>query len=93
MQGVFFFSCIWSLGGTLDTQGRARFNILFRGLLEKEFPEALQEEFGLPMNVKPPLKPYIFPIPVQGLVYDYRFIKEVGYQNESVWNSAQSTVV
>jgi dynein heavy chain len=84
MQGVFFFSCIWSLGGTLDTQGRASFNILFRGLLEKEFPEALKEEFGLPINVKPPLKPYIFLIPVQGLVYDYRFIKEVRYQNESI---------
>ncbi|XP_033607299.1 dynein heavy chain 7, axonemal isoform X2 [Cryptotermes secundus] len=76
LEGVFFFSCIWSLGGTLNTEGRLRFNILFRGLLEKEFPAALKEEFGLPMNVKPPLKPYIFLIPAQGLVYDYRFIKE-----------------
>ncbi|XP_069698472.1 dynein axonemal heavy chain 7 [Periplaneta americana] len=76
LEGVFFFSCIWSLGGTLDMQSRARFNILFRGLLEREFPKHLKEEFGLPMEVKPPLKPYIFIIPAQGLVYDYRFIKE-----------------
>jgi len=76
---VFFFSCIWSLGGTLDTQGRVKFNILFRGLLEKEFPAALKEEFGLSVDVKPPLKPYIILIPAQGLVYDYRFIKEVRY--------------
>jgi len=56
-----------------------KFNILFRGLLEKEFPAALKEEFGLSVDVKPPLKPYIILIPAQGLVYDYRFIKEVRY--------------
>jgi hypothetical protein len=47
--------------------------------MEKEFPAALKEEFGLPMAVKPPLKPYIFLIPAHGLVYDYHFIKEVRY--------------
>ncbi|XP_021921863.1 dynein heavy chain 7, axonemal isoform X5 [Zootermopsis nevadensis] len=91
LEGVFFFSCIWSLGGTLDTQGRARFNILFRGLLEKEFPAALKEEFGLPMTVKPPLKPYIFLIPAHGLVYDYHFIKE-GKGKWKLWSDELSSV-
>ena len=77
LQGVFFFSCIWGMGGTLDTAGREKFNILFRGLLEKEFSPKLIEMFGLPMKVPPPLKPYIFTLPAQGLVFDYRFIKEV----------------
>ncbi|PSN56752.1 Dynein heavy chain 7 [Blattella germanica] len=47
-----------------------------RAQLEKEFPKRLIETFGLPMEIKPPLKPYIFTIPSQGLVFDYRFIKE-----------------
>ncbi|XP_068083304.1 dynein axonemal heavy chain 7 [Anabrus simplex] len=76
LEGVFFFSCIWSLGATIDAPSRERFDILFRGLLEKEFPPKLMEEFSLPEEIGPPLKPYIFTIPPQGLVYDYRFIKE-----------------
>ncbi|KAJ9589382.1 hypothetical protein L9F63_017434, partial [Diploptera punctata] len=76
LEGVFFFSCIWAMGGTLDTGGREKFNILFRGLLQKEFPAALEETFGLPKKVPAPIKTYIFTLPAQGLVFDYRFIKE-----------------
>lgn len=77
LQGVFFFSCIWSVGGALDSKGREKFNILFRGLLEKSFPENYKTLFDLPMDVLPPAKNYIFTIPAEGLVFDYRFIKEV----------------
>ena len=42
VQGVFFFSCIWSVGATLDADGRPKFDMLFRGLLEKEFPDKVQ---------------------------------------------------
>lgn len=78
LQGVFFFSCIWSLGGTLNYSSREQFSILFHGLLQKEFPEKLKEKFRLPDHlVYPPLKPYIYTIPEQATVFDYRFIKEV----------------
>ena len=56
---------------------REKFNTLFRGLLEKEFPEALHTQFNLPEPILPPAKPYIFVIPKDGLVFDYKFIKEV----------------
>ncbi|CAG2067645.1 unnamed protein product, partial [Timema podura] len=76
LEGVFFFSCIWSLGGTLDTPGRDKFNLLFRGLMEKEFPAVLKQQFNFPFDIPPPHKTYIFTLPGQGSVYDFRFIKE-----------------
>ncbi|KAL7295896.1 hypothetical protein TKK_0010939 [Trichogramma kaykai] len=76
VEGSFFFSCIWAMGGTLIAEDRITFSQLFRGLLEKEFPAALKEKFHLPNPIPPPLKPYIFIMPKDGLVFDYRFIKE-----------------
>ncbi|XP_012251165.2 dynein axonemal heavy chain 7-like isoform X2 [Athalia rosae] len=75
-EGSFFFSCIWALGGTLESRYRMKFSRLFRGLLEKEFPVALLEEYRLSEPVEPPIKPYIFVMPKDGLVFDYRFIRE-----------------
>lgn len=78
IEGVFFFSCIWGLGGPLDTQSRVKFSELFRALTEKVFPPELNEKFGIPteLQVGNLSKPFIFQIPKQGLVFDYRFIKE-----------------
>ncbi|XP_034234713.1 dynein heavy chain 7, axonemal isoform X2 [Thrips palmi] len=76
LEGVFFFSCIWALGGNLDSASREKFSTLFRGLLEKEFPAKLKSDFGLLENVPPPVKNYIFTIPTDGQVFDYKFIKE-----------------
>ncbi|EFN66875.1 Dynein heavy chain 7, axonemal [Camponotus floridanus] len=76
IEGSFFFSCIWAMGGTLETKYREQFSILFRGLLEKEFPLALMNQFQLQELIPPPLKPYIFVMPKHHLVFDYRFIKE-----------------
>ncbi|XP_075991785.1 dynein heavy chain at 36C [Anticarsia gemmatalis] len=76
LEGVFFFSCIWSIGATLEADGRPKFDVLFRGLLEKEFPEKIIETLGYPKAIAKPEKQYIFTLPKEGLVYDYRFIKE-----------------
>ncbi|XP_076227546.1 dynein axonemal heavy chain 7 isoform X3 [Nomia melanderi] len=76
VEGSFFFSCIWALGGTIGVNYRERFSILFRGLLEKDFPPSLLEILGFTKSIEPPLKPYIFLMPRDGLVFDYRFIKE-----------------
>lgn len=65
------------MGGTLETKYRKQFSILFCGLLEKEFPVTLMNNFQLQEPVLPPLKPYIFVMPKHNLVFDYRFIKEV----------------
>lgn len=77
LEGVSFFSLIWSLGATIETSGRSTFDMLFRGLLEKEFPEEVKLKLGYPSDINKPEKNYIFTIPKDGLVYDYRYIKEV----------------
>jgi len=76
-QGSFFFSVIWACGGALNSHGRQQFSLLFRGLLEKAFPEDLAKSLNLPEPVPPPAKKYNFTIPTEGSVFDYRFIKEV----------------
>ncbi|GBP05920.1 Dynein heavy chain 7, axonemal [Eumeta japonica] len=50
LEGVFFFSCIWSLGATLEADGRPKFDLLFRGLMEKEFPEKGKGKWKLWMD-------------------------------------------
>ncbi|KAG7196964.1 hypothetical protein KM043_000229 [Ampulex compressa] len=75
-EGSFFFSAIWALGGTLLADRREHFSVLFRGLLEREFPTELMEKFRLIDRIEPPTKPYIFVMPKENLVFDYRFIKE-----------------
>lgn len=76
MEGVFFFSCIWSMGGTLSVNSRPKFNMLFRGLLEREFPPQIKEDLGIPFEIPKPDKPYIFTIPIGDSVFDYRYFKE-----------------
>lgn len=77
MEGVFFFSCIWSMGGTLTVNSRPKFNMLFRALLEKEFPQQVRDDMGIPFEISKPDKPYIFTLPVGDTVFDYRYFKEV----------------
>lgn len=77
IEGSFFFSCIWSLGGTLDNDSREKFSMLFRGLLERDFPERTKDALNITFEINKPEKPYIFTLPVGETVFDYRFIKEV----------------
>ncbi|KAI5631027.1 dynein heavy chain and region d6 of dynein motor domain-containing protein [Phthorimaea operculella] len=76
LEGVFFFSAIWSLGATLEASGRKKFDMMFRGLLDKEFPEKVIEALSYPRAIAKPEKQYIQLIPKDETVYDYRYIKE-----------------
>lgn len=78
IEGIFFFAAIWALGGPLLQESREKFSEIFRALLEKNFPDELNEKYKIPeeMRVPPLIKPFIFPIPRIGSVFDYRFIKE-----------------
>ncbi|KAI4465685.1 dynein axonemal heavy chain 7-related [Holotrichia oblita] len=76
LEGVFFFSCIWSMGGTLDAASRPKFNLMFRGLLERDFPEPIKHDLGIHFEIPKPEKPYIFTLPQIDTVFDYRYIKE-----------------
>lgn len=78
LEGIFFFACIWSFGGSLNESSRDLFSELFHGLSLKEFPSELYEKFRIPdeLQVAALVKPFIFSLPKVGSVFDYRFIKE-----------------
>jgi len=69
------------LGGPLDAESRPKFSEIFRGLTEKVFPVALYDTYKIPEEFHVPnlTKPFIFQIPKQGTVFDYRYTKEVIY--------------
>lgn len=78
IEGSFFFACIWAMGATLDSNSKEKFSLLFRGLLERDFPERTKAILEIPIQIQKPEKPYIFTMPVGETVFDYRFLKEVG---------------
>ncbi|XP_033175116.1 dynein heavy chain 7, axonemal [Bombus impatiens] len=76
VEGCFFFSCIWALGGTLMVDSRECFSDLFRALTEREFPADVRERFNVSEETTDPSKPYVVNLPMTGLVFDYKYIKE-----------------
>ncbi|KAJ3342024.1 Dynein heavy chain 7, axonemal [Gonapodya sp. JEL0774] len=62
---VFLFSAIWSLGATVDTEGREKFDIFFRKLMLGELAE-----YPAPANIK------VKTIPTNGTIYEYMFERE-----------------
>ncbi|XP_063980239.1 dynein axonemal heavy chain 7-like [Diachasmimorpha longicaudata] len=76
VEGSFFFSCIWAMGGTLMVTYREWFNDLFRGLMSPELPENIHKRFNLPPEITSPKDSYITSIPSQGSVFDYKFTKQ-----------------
>uniref|UniRef100_A0A8D3CA13 Dynein axonemal heavy chain 7 n=1 Tax=Scophthalmus maximus TaxID=52904 RepID=A0A8D3CA13_SCOMX len=59
-QGIFVFCLVWSVGASCDDPGRVKFDDC-HGLLE---------------TVEAPPKQLTVPLPTEGTVYQYRFIKE-----------------
>ncbi|KAJ8670547.1 hypothetical protein QAD02_001806, partial [Eretmocerus hayati] len=76
VEGCFLFSCIWALGGTIMAAYRESFSTLFRALVERELPLMIKEKYTLPESVGNPKKAYIAHLPEEGLVYDFKYIKE-----------------
>ena len=76
LECIFLFSCVWSLGASVDNDGRNKFNELFRELLDGPLSLDTKQKFHILDMVQGPSRPYLCPFPSKGLVYDYRFIKE-----------------
>lgn len=50
--------------------------------------EETRRSMSFPDLVQPPQTPYACPIPDSGSVYNYRFLKEVGFDTKLVYNSS-----
>lgn len=73
IQCLFCMSLVWSVGATVDQDGRVRFNEFLRRLLDKEDDLGFELSAGL-MVEKPDFK-LSLPYPDTGSVYDYAFWK------------------
>lgn len=88
LEGIFLFACVWAIGGSLDTNSREQFSILFIALMAKEVPPSTIEAFAIPdvLQTIPDLeKSLIFPIPQSGTVFDYRF-NRTGKTKWTLWS-------
>ncbi|KAK3717325.1 hypothetical protein QZH41_011557, partial [Actinostola sp. cb2023] len=75
LQGLFIFSLVWTVGGTLNGDSRKKFDTFFRLLIsgtDKDHPK--------PKDIKMS-KQNVFPD--RGTVYDYYFVK----QANGLWNN------
>ena len=84
-EGMFFFSCIWSIGAVCDEEGKAQFNTVFNELLKGDLPEDLKNSLNLSVEIPPLENPYVFHLPKERSVFSYKLT--IGTKSEWVSNS------
>lgn len=77
-QGVFVFCLVWSVGASCDDTGRVKFDAVVREVLNGPLSEETRACHGILATAEAPTKQLTVPLPTEGMVYQYRFIKEVG---------------
>ncbi|KAL7866083.1 hypothetical protein SRHO_G00113300 [Serrasalmus rhombeus] len=76
LEGIFVFSLVWSVGASCAEAGRLKFDGLLREVLTGALSEETRERHGILEHVEPPTKQLTVPLPTEGTMYQYRFIKE-----------------
>ncbi|XP_066541990.1 dynein axonemal heavy chain 7 isoform X2 [Hoplias malabaricus] len=76
LEGIFVFSLVWSVGASCSEPGRLKFDGLLRELLTSALSQETRERHGILEHVEPPTKQLTVPLPSEGTLYQYRFIKE-----------------
>ncbi|CAB1328328.1 unnamed protein product, partial [Coregonus sp. 'balchen'] len=74
--GIFIFCLVWSVGASCTESGRVKFDSLVREMLEGALSEETRARHGILEHVEPPAKQLTVPLPTEGTLYEYRFIKE-----------------
>ena len=71
--GMFFFSCIWSIGAVCDSETKKKFNLIFLELLKGDLSDELKKSLQLGACDVPPLEtPYVFPLPKEHDIFSYK---------------------
>ncbi|KAL2653371.1 hypothetical protein R1flu_021499 [Riccia fluitans] len=85
LQGLFVMAVIWSIGATVDGEGRAKFSSFLHKLLAKE--DDLGMELSAGMKVLKPEFEYLPVLPEGYSCYDYTFAK-----GEATWRNCWSHI-
>ncbi|XP_019945265.2 dynein axonemal heavy chain 7 isoform X2 [Paralichthys olivaceus] len=76
LEGIFVFCLVWSVGASCDDTGRLKFDAVVREVLNGPLSKETQDCHGILATVEVPHKQLTVPLPTEGTVYQYRFIKE-----------------
>ncbi|XP_041805973.1 dynein heavy chain 7, axonemal [Chelmon rostratus] len=76
LEGIFVFCLVWSVGASCDDSGRDKFDGVVREILNGPLSEETRASHGILATVEVPPKQLTVPLPTEGTVYQYRFIKE-----------------
>ncbi|CAL8266095.1 unnamed protein product [Lota lota] len=76
LEGIFVFCLAWSVGASCDDLGRVRFDGVVREMLVGPLSEDTRVLHGILASVEPPAKQLTVPLPSDGTLYQYRFVKE-----------------
>ena len=82
IEGMFFFSLTWALGGILNSDSRVKFDDFLRKLMTVGISEEVKNKLGLLDTVDPPDRKYATLYPETGNVFDFKFITETEEENQ-----------
>lgn len=73
-EGMFFFACIWSIGGICDVKTKQEFDLVFRELLDGNLSSETKSKLGISGDIPTLVRPYVFPVPKTGKVFDFKLV-------------------
>ncbi|KAK7169080.1 hypothetical protein R3I93_005162 [Phoxinus phoxinus] len=76
LEGIFVFCLLWSVGASCTEAGRVKFDGLVKEMLAGGLSEETRTQHGILEHVEPPAKQLTVPLPTEGTLYEYRFLKE-----------------
>ena len=76
LEGIFLFSATWSLGAAINSEGRDKFDLLLRELMDGLLSEETKMKYNMITKVDPPARSLYVPIPRTDSIYSWNFIRE-----------------
>ena len=81
LEGIFFYSCIWAVGGLCDSFLSKRFNDVFTELMEGDLRKETKSNNHITVEVPGLRTAYALPIPKQRSVFSYQLV----IHNKAEW--------
>uniref|UniRef100_A0A669BJA2 Dynein axonemal heavy chain 7 n=1 Tax=Oreochromis niloticus TaxID=8128 RepID=A0A669BJA2_ORENI len=76
LEGMFVFCLVWSVGASCDDLGRVKFDALVREVMNGPLSKETASHHGILVTVEAPPNQLTLPLPTEGTLYEYCFVKE-----------------